>query len=84
MSARQFESFRASALFCKRCARSVSVREKLLLILPDKELYDYLCTVCGDSIGSREVSATEKLIKEAAKSRRNAPSASRGMQVRIL
>jgi hypothetical protein len=36
------------------------VRERLLLILPDKDLYDYLCTGCGDSLGEREVSLAEK------------------------
>lgn len=36
------------------------VREHLLLILPDKDLYEYLCTGCGDSLGEREVSAAEK------------------------
>jgi hypothetical protein len=36
------------------------VREHLLLILPDKDLYEYLCTGCGDSLGQREVSLAEK------------------------
>ena len=29
------------------------VRERLLLILPDGELYDYLCQGCGGSVGSK-------------------------------
>lgn len=37
------------------------VRERLLLILPDKELFDYLCTGCGSSIGRREVTAGDKI-----------------------
>ena len=36
------------------------VRERLLLVLPDKDLYEYLCTGCGESLGEREVSAAEK------------------------
>jgi len=36
------------------------VRERLLLILPDKDLYEYFCTGCGDSLGEREVSLAEK------------------------
>ena len=36
------------------------VRERLLLILPEKDLYEYLCTGCGDSLGEREVSLAEK------------------------
>ena len=79
MSARQFESFRASSIYCSRCVRAMPVREKLLLVLPDKELYDYICTGCGEAIGSREVTATDKLMNEAWASRRH-----RGAQVRIL
>jgi hypothetical protein len=29
------------------------VRERLLLVLPDGELREYLCSVCGDSVGKR-------------------------------
>ena len=51
----QFESFRASSLYCQKCARAMPVREKLLLVLPDKEIYEYLCTGCTSSLGQREV-----------------------------
>jgi len=51
----QFESFRASSLFCTKCNRAMAVREKLLLVLPGKEIYDYLCTGCAESLGQREV-----------------------------
>ncbi len=53
----QFESLRASELYCRRCARSMPVRERLLLVLPEKEIYDYLCTGCAESLGQREVTA---------------------------
>jgi len=56
----QFESFKASRLYCRKCAKSMPVREHLLLILPDKDLYEYLCTGCGESLGQREVSLAEK------------------------
>jgi len=56
----QFESFKASRLYCRRCAKSMPVRERLLLILSDKDLYEYLCTGCGDALGEREVSLEEK------------------------
>jgi hypothetical protein len=56
----QFESFKASRLYCRKCAKSMPVREHLLLILPDKDLYEYLCTGCGASLGEREVSAAER------------------------
>ena len=29
------------------------VRESLLLVLPDKEIHDYLCTGCSFSLGKR-------------------------------
>jgi len=53
----QFESLRASSLYCRRCGRAMPVRERLLLVLPDKEIYDYLCTGCAESLGQREVTA---------------------------
>jgi hypothetical protein len=33
------------------------VRERLLLVLPDGELHEYLCVGCGSSVGSRKVTA---------------------------
>lgn len=52
-----FEEFQASVLFCNRCRAPRPVRERLLLILPDGELHEYLCSACGASVGSRKVSA---------------------------
>jgi len=52
----QFEAFQASALFCARCQAAQPVRERLLLVLPDGELHEYLCAACGSSVGSRKVS----------------------------
>ena len=46
------------------------VRERLLLILPDRELYDYLCTGCASSVGQREVTAGEKLMTQSMSARR--------------
>jgi len=51
---KEFEQFRASLLFCPRCKEAVPVRERLLLILPDGKLFDYMCTYCANSIGSRK------------------------------
>ncbi len=53
----QFDSLQASSLYCRRCGVSMPVRERLLLVLPGKEIYDYLCTGCADSLGQREVTA---------------------------
>ena len=29
------------------CKAAMPVRERLLLVLPDREIFDYLCTACG-------------------------------------
>jgi hypothetical protein len=52
-----FGSLRASSLYCRRCGKAMPVRERLLLVLPGKEIYDYVCAGCADSLGQREVSA---------------------------
>lgn len=75
MSQQQFENFTASSLYCEKCKAAMPVRERLLLVLPDKEIYDYLCTECGSSVGSREVTAGEKLLAQRQpRKRRRAPA----------
>ena len=66
MSQQQFENFTASSLYCEKCKTAMPVRERLLLVLPDKEIYDYLCTNCGSSVGSREITAGEKMMAQAS------------------
>jgi len=46
------------------------VRERLLLVLPDREIFDYLCSGCGSSVGRREITAGEKLLAQATTGRR--------------
>jgi hypothetical protein len=53
----EFRQFEASVLFCGRCQAAQPVRQRLLLVLPDGELFEYLCTACGTSVGSRKVTA---------------------------
>ncbi len=48
-----FDKIQASLLYCTKCGRAMPVRERLLLILPTGELYDYLCQGCGSSVGSK-------------------------------
>lgn len=43
----------ASELFCPNCNTAMPVRERLLLVLPDGELHEYLCVRCGSSLGER-------------------------------
>ena len=70
----QFESLRASSLYCKKCAAAMPVREKLLLVLPEKEIYDYLCTGCAASLGQREVSAGELMMSRTQMGHQTAAS----------
>jgi hypothetical protein len=70
MSQQQFENFTASSLYCEKCKAAMPVRERLLLILPDKEIYDYLCTGCASSVGQREVTAGDKATAQAMAPRR--------------
>ena len=51
----QFGEFTASELYCPKCQRAQPVRERLLLVLLDGELHEYLCTRCGTSLGERKV-----------------------------
>jgi len=69
-SQQQFENFTASTLYCEKCRATLPVRERLLLVLPDKEIYDYLCTGCASSVGSREITAGEKIMAQAMAARR--------------
>jgi hypothetical protein len=52
-----YRDFQATELFCARCRAAQPVRERLLLVLPDGELHEYLCSACGDSLGSRRMTA---------------------------
>jgi hypothetical protein len=70
MSQAQFDNLTASSLYCEKCKAAMPVRERLLLILPDKEIFDYLCTGCASSVGQREVTAGEKVMAHAAGARR--------------
>ena len=52
---KQFEKLVATHLYCDNCGQSMPVREFLLLVLSDGDLYDYRCENCGQSVGSRKV-----------------------------
>ena len=51
---KQYEDLQATFLYCNHCGGSMSVREKLLLILPDGYLFEYLCTNCGQAVGDKK------------------------------
>ena len=75
MNQQQFENFTASSLYCQKCKAAMPVRERLLLVLPDREIFDYLCSGCGSSVGRREITAGEKLLEKAMRGRRPRRSA---------
>jgi len=67
----QFGAFTASELYCPKCRKSQPVRERLLLVLPNGELHEYLCTGCGESLGKRTVSVPSPPAMPAARRRSN-------------
>ncbi len=50
---KQFEEFSAQSLYCPNCKQAVPVVKNIMLILPDGNLYNYICKKCGNSIGSQ-------------------------------
>jgi hypothetical protein len=48
-----FDQFNAALLYCNKCGQAMPVRQRLLLVLPDGELYDYTCQRCNSSVGSK-------------------------------
>jgi hypothetical protein len=48
-----FDQLNAALLYCNKCGRAMPVRQRLLLVLPDGELYDYTCQGCNSSVGSK-------------------------------
>ena len=48
-----YEEFDATELYCPRCKRPVSVRKRLLLVLPEGDKYEYRCEFCFESVGTK-------------------------------
>ncbi len=49
----QFRSLQAALLFCPNCREATPARERLLLVLPSGNKYEYLCSYCGASTGEK-------------------------------
>jgi len=49
-----YEEFEAVSLYCPRCRESLPVQQRLLLVLPDGELYEYCCERCGTVVGKKK------------------------------
>jgi hypothetical protein len=69
----QFGTFTASELYCPKCRTAQPVRERLLLVLPQGELHEYLCVGCGLSLGERTVSNPPRPPKPAPPKRLPTP-----------
>ena len=50
----QFENLEAVSIYCPRCRQAMPVRKRLLLVLLDKEIYEYLCARCGTSVAKKD------------------------------
>jgi hypothetical protein len=48
-----FDQFEASELYCATCKQAQPVRKRLLMVLPTGNKFDYLCSVCGSSVGDK-------------------------------
>ncbi|MGH7847331.1 MAG: cytoplasmic protein [Candidatus Binatia bacterium] len=59
---KSFDQLNAALLYCNKCGRAMPVRQRLLLVLPDGELYDYLCQGCGSSVGSKTERAISSIL----------------------
>jgi hypothetical protein len=56
---RHYESLHAAELWCPTCRRATPARERLLLVLPTGNKYEYRCGVCGTSVGEKTDSEAE-------------------------
>ena len=50
----QFENLEAVSIYCPRCRQAMPVRKRLLLVLMDRELFEYLCARCGTSVAKKD------------------------------
>lgn len=56
---KQYDDLEATALLCPRCKKAQPVRKRLLLVLPQGDKYEYLCAMCGESVGSKIVKSED-------------------------
>jgi len=50
---RQFSQLEATLLRCPRCADAVPVRKRLLLVLPEGDKFEYVCSRCSATCGTK-------------------------------
>ena len=67
-----FEEFRPATLYCPTCKVANPVRERLLLVLSEGDMYEYKCAVCGTSVGTKKEKHGITQIKEKIMKRQQA------------
>jgi len=63
-----FGEFVATSLFCPTCRRATPARQKLLLVLPSGNKYDYVCRECGTAVGAKTDNDASEFYRTAAAS----------------
>jgi hypothetical protein len=53
-AAPNYDEFDAVSLYCPQCRAALPVRQRLLLVLPDGELYEYRCARCNTPVGKKK------------------------------
>lgn len=53
MAQHSYDQMEASLLLCPQCRRAMPVRKRLLLVLPEGDKFDYVCTACGSLCGDK-------------------------------
>ena len=48
-----YKEFDATELYCPKCKQAVPVRKRLLLVLPEGDKYEYFCTFCSETVGTK-------------------------------
>lgn len=53
MNNASFQQLEATSLYCPQCKVAVPVRKRLLIVLPEGDKFEYLCSYCASSLGSK-------------------------------
>lgn len=48
-----FQQLEATVLYCPQCKVAVPVRKRLLMVLPEGDKFEYLCSYCVSSLGTK-------------------------------
>ena len=65
-----YEEFDAVSLYCPQCRTALPVRQRLLLVLPDGELFEYRCARCNTLVGKKKNDVPFGMPPETLPSRR--------------